>query len=156
IGPLMKLAPQDFPRLDQIGIDPRVMGWTALVTLLTGIICGLAPAWQSARVSLNDALKEGGRGATEGAGARRGRGALVIIELTMAVILLVGAGLLLRSLWRLQRVDLGVNPERTLAAFVKLSPRRYNQPRQFLTFYERVLERARAIPGARAVAFSNS
>jgi len=73
---LVKLAPAGIPHLEQVGIDARVLGWTALVSLLTGVACGLAPAWQSARLKLNDALKEGGRGATEGAGQQRWRSSL--------------------------------------------------------------------------------
>jgi putative ABC transport system permease protein len=153
---LMKLAPEDIPRMEQIAIDARVLGWTALVSLLTGVICGLAPAWQSARLNLSEMLKEGGRSATEGAGRRRWRSSLVVAELALAVMLLVGAGLLLKSLWRLQRVELGVNPERVLTAYFELPEQRYTQPQQFTGFYTRLLEGAQALPGVRAAALSNS
>jgi putative ABC transport system permease protein len=153
---LVKLAPADIPRLEQIGIDGRVLGWTALLTLLTGVVCGLTPAWQSAHVNLNNTLKEGGRGATEGAGQRRWRSLLVVTELTLAVLLLVGSGLLLKSLLRLQQVDLGINTDQVLTAYVELPGQRYSQSQHFLNFYDQVLENARALPGVRAAALSNS
>jgi len=153
---LVKLAPDDIPRLEQIGIDGRALGWTALVSLLTGVVCGLRPAWQSSRLNLNEALKEGGRGATEGSGHRRWRNSLVVVELALAVTLLAGAGLLLKSLWRLRQVDLGANPERVFTAFFEMPERRYSQPQQFINFYDRLLEGARALPGVRAAALSNS
>ncbi len=156
IGLLLKLAPEEIPRLEQIGIDARALGWTALVSLLTGVACGLAPAWQSARLNLNDALKEGARGATEGAGRRRGRSLLVVAELALAVTLLVGAGLLLKSLWRLQQVDTGVNAERVLTMFISLRGQRYTQDQQFIDFYARLLAGTQALPGVGAAAVSNS
>src|SRR5262249_19890916 len=108
---LLKLAPEDIPRLEQVGIDGRALGWTALISLLTGVVCGLRPAWQSSRLNLNEALKEGGRGATESVGQRRWRNSLVVVELALAVSLLAGAGLLLKSLWRLRQGGLGGHPE---------------------------------------------
>jgi putative ABC transport system permease protein len=153
---LVKLAPEDIPRLEQIGIDARVLGWTALITLMTGVVCGLTPSWQIARPNLNDALKDGGRGTTDGAGWRRWRSALVVAELALAMMLLVGAGLLVKSLWRLQQVDLGVNPERVLSAYFELPDHRYNRPQQFTDFYARLLERAQALPGVESAALSNS
>ncbi|HYE75128.1 MAG TPA: ABC transporter permease, partial [Blastocatellia bacterium] len=153
---LVKLAPDDIPRLDQIRMDGRVLGWTAFITLLTGILCGLAPAWQSGRLNLNNMLKESGRGMTEGAGQRRWRSMLVVTELALAVLLLVGSGLLMKSLWRLQHVDLGVNTERILTAYVELPRQRYAEPQQFINFYDQVLEKARALPGVRSAALSNS
>lgn len=153
---LVKLAPEDIPRLDQIRMDGRVLGWTAFITLLTGILCGLTPAWQSGRLNLNNVLKESGRGMTEGISQRRWRGMLVVTELALAVLLLVGSGLLLKSLWHLQHVDLGVRTERVLTAYVELPRQRYAEPQQFINFYDQVLEKARALPGVRSVALSNS
>jgi putative ABC transport system permease protein len=153
---LVKLAPQGIPRLEHVGIDARVLGWTALVSLLTGVACGLTPAWQSARLKLNDALKEGGRGTTEGAGQRRWRSSLVVVELALAVMLLIGAGLLLKSLWRLQQVDPGVKEERVLTMFLTLVGQRYSQDQQLVDFYARLLESVQALSGVRAAALSNS
>src|SRR5262249_12635435 len=102
---LRRLAPQDIPRLDQISVSVSVLAWTALVTLLTGLLCGCAPAWHSSRLRLNEALKESGQSSLESSGGRRGRNVLVSAELALAMMLLIGAGLLLKSLWRLQRVN---------------------------------------------------
>jgi predicted permease len=153
---LVKLAPEEIPRLEEIGIDARALGWTALVSLLTGIACGLAPAWQSARLNLNNALKEGGRSATEGAPLRRRRSALVVAEMALAVMLLVGAGLLLKSLWQLQRVDPGVNADRVLTMYLSLRGQRFSQDQQFVDFYARLLAGVQPLPGVRAAAVSNS
>ena len=111
------------PRLDQIGIDARVLGWTALVSLVTGVVFGLAPAWQSTRLNLNEALKEGGRGVTEGPGKRQWRNMLVVSELALTVILLIGAGLLVKSFWRLQQVDPGANTKQILTMQLALRAR---------------------------------
>jgi predicted permease len=153
---LVKLAPEGIPHLEHVGIDARVLGWTALVSLLTGVACGLVPAWQSARLKLNDALKEGGRGTTEGAGQRRWRSSLVVVELALAVMLLIGAGLLLKSMWRLQQVDPGVKEERVLTMFLSLVGQRYSQDQQLVDFYARLLEGVQALPGVRDAALSNS
>src|ERR1044072_3033291 len=100
---LKSIVPGNIPRLDESGIDLRVLGFTMLVSFLTGIIFGLAPALQASRLDLNESLKEGERGS---AGSRhRLRGALVIGEIAVALVLLIGAGLMLKSLWRLQSVN---------------------------------------------------
>jgi putative ABC transport system permease protein len=153
---LLKMAPEGIPRLDQTGIDVRVLGWTALVSLLTGVLFGLAPAWQGSRLGLNEALKEGGRSVTESRGKRRWRDLLVISELVLAVVLLIGAGLLVKSFWHLLRVDPGVNTERVLTMQLALRGQRYNDPQQVAAFYQRLLERIQALPGVRAAAASNS
>jgi len=153
---LLKLAPESIPRLDQIGIDGRVLGWTALVSLMAGVLFGLAPAWQSSRLSLNETLKEGGRGATESSGKRRWRNLLVVAELALAVMLLIGAGLLVKSLWRLQHVDAGVNTERVLTMRIAPRGQRYSERQQVRALYDRLLGRIQALPGVRAAALSNS
>src|SRR5215468_10097101 len=153
---VLKLAPENIPRLSQIGIDGRALGWTALVSLLAGVLFGLAPAWQSSRLGVNETLKEGGRGATESLGKRRWRNLLVVSELALAVMLLIGAGLLVKSFWRLQRVDSGVDTERILTMQLALRGPRYADPRQVDAFYPRLLEKVQALPGVRAVAASNS
>jgi putative ABC transport system permease protein len=153
---LLKMAPESVPRLSQIGIDGRALGWTALVSLLTGVLFGLAPAWQSSRLGINETLKEGGRGATESRGKRRWRDLLVISELALAVMLLIDAGLLVKSFWRLQRVDSGIDTERVLTMQLALRGQRYADPKQVDAFYPRLLERIQALPGVRTAAVSNS
>jgi putative ABC transport system permease protein len=153
---LRNLAPRDIPRLEQISLDGLVLGWTALVTLLTGVIFGLAPVWQSSRLNLNEALKDGGRSATEGAHRKRARNVLVVAEMALAVVLLAGAGLLVKSLWRLQQVELGINPEHILTTQLFLRGQRYNQPQQAQEFSARLLEQIQALPGVQAAAVSDS
>jgi putative ABC transport system permease protein len=153
---LVKLAPENLPRLDQIRIDGFVLGWTALVSLLTGVAFGLAPAWQSSRLNLNEALRDGGRSTTESPGKRRWRNLFVITELALAVMLLTGAGLLIKSLWRLQQVDLGINPERVLTMQLALRGERYAKQPQVRDFYSHLIEQTRSLPGVRAAAVSNS
>jgi len=153
---LLKMAPDNIPRLSQIGIDGRALAWTALVSLLTGVLFGLAPAWQSSRLNLNETLKEGGRSGADSPGKRRWRDLLVVSELALAVMLLIGAGLLVKSFWRLQRVDPGVDTDRVLTMQLALRGGRYADPQQVDAFYPRLLERIQALPGVRAAAASNS
>ncbi len=153
---LVKFAPENLPRVDQIKIDGSVLLWTALVSLLTGVVCGLVPAWQSSRLNLNEVLRDGGRSTTESTGRRRGRSILVVAELALAVMLVTGAGLLIKSLWRLQKVDLGINPERVLTMQVALRGQRYEKPQQAQGFAARLVEQTRSLPGVRVAAVSNS
>ncbi|MBO0721539.1 MAG: ABC transporter permease [Blastocatellia bacterium] len=151
---LLKMAPEGIPRLDQVGLDGRVLGWTALVSLVTGLLFGLAPAWQSSRLNLNEALKEGGRSVTESRGKRRWRDLLVVSELALAVMLLIGAGLLVKSFWRLLHVDPGVKSEGVLTMQFALRGQRYADRRQIDAFYPQLLARVQALPGVRAAAVS--
>ena len=153
---LIKLAPENLPRLHEIRIDAFVLWWTALISLLTGVVFGLAPAWQSSRLNLNEALRDGGRSTTESAGKRRWRNLFVITELALAVMLVTGAGLLIKSLWRLQQVDLGINAERVLTMQVVLRGQRYEKPEHARVFNSRLVEQTRSLPGVRAAAVSNS
>jgi len=152
----LKLAPEGLPRLDQVGIDGRVLGWTTLVSVLSGVIFGLAPAWRSSRIDLNEALKDGGRSSATGAGKQRWRQVLVVAELALAVMLVTGAGLLVKSLWRLQQIDLGVNTDRVLTMQFALRGQQYAQPPQVRDFYARLVQQTQNLPGVRAAAVSNS
>lgn len=153
---LRKIAPQNIPRLNEVTVDARALGWTFGVSVLTGLIFGLAPALQGSRLNLNETLKEGGRSATEGAGRRRWRSALVVSELALAVMLLVGAGLLLKSLWRLEQVNVGVNPERVLTMQLALRGQRYSKPKPVIDFWDQLIDRIRGVPGVNAAAVSDS
>jgi putative ABC transport system permease protein len=138
--------PANIPRVASVGLDARVLAFTALVALLTSVIFSLAPALRARRVDLTDALKDGQT--TSGGGARqRFRNALVVVEMALAVVLLVGAGLMLRSLWSLQQVRLGFDPANVLTMRVSLPQAAYETPEQVVLFYQRVLEGVRALPG---------
>jgi predicted permease len=143
---LQHVFPDNLPRADEIGIDGKVFGFTLLISLLTGILFGLVPALQASRLSLSNVLKEGGRG-SGGIGHHHFRNLLVISE--VALVLLTGAGLMLRSFMRLMSVDPGLATKNILTADIKLPRRRYSPPQQAV-FFRQLLERLRAVPGVEA------
>ncbi|HSE19428.1 MAG TPA: ABC transporter permease [Pyrinomonadaceae bacterium] len=136
---------QNIARLAESHVDGRVLAFTFLISALTGVIFGLAPAWWSSRVNLTDKLK-GGR--SEGArGTPRLRGALVVAEVTMAAAVLVGAGLLVNMLARLRAVPLGFTPDNVFTMQISLPGSKYGDREQRVDFFNRLLERVRAVPG---------
>src|SRR5262245_16198302 len=135
---LVAMAPKTIPRLDEITLDGRALMFALLTSLVTALLFGLAPAWHAVRINLNDTLKETGRGMSRGQALR---GALVVAEVALTLVLLLGAGLLLRSLVEMQRVDLGFNPERLLTMRVSLLDSKYPERRQIADFYQQLLER---------------
>src|SRR5687768_14625941 len=140
--------PADIPRVATVELDARVLGFTALVALVTSVLFSLAPALRARRVDLTDSLKDGQT--TSGGGARqRFRNALVVVEMALAVVLLVGAGLMLRSLWSLQRVRLGFDPANVLTMRLSLPQASYAKPEEVVLFYERALAAVRGLPGVR-------
>jgi putative ABC transport system permease protein len=154
---IVKFGPGMAPRLGEVRLDPRALGFTLLVTLLAGILFGLAPALQSARVGLTEALNESGR--ASGAGGREGarlRNALVILEMAMAVVLLVGAGLLINSFVRLLRTPPGFNPEGVIVARTTLPAARYPEAERGKEVYRRALERIAALPGVQQVSVASA
>jgi len=148
---LVALSPGDIPRFDQAGIDGRVLAFTLTVSLLTGLIFGLVPSLQASKPDLNNTLKEGGRGATGGAGGLRVRNLLVVSEIALSLVLLVGAGLLIRSFMRLQQFDLGFNPNNLATMRIQLPGTKYREPAQIDAFYKQLLERIESVPGVKSV-----
>jgi putative ABC transport system permease protein len=147
---LLAAAPPDLPRLDAIAIDGWVLAFTALLALGTGLLFGLAPALQAARTDPGHTLKEGGRGAS--AAGRSVRRALVVFEVALAVVLLVGAGLMLRSFDRMQRLDLGFRADHVLAARVSVWGEKYRQPGTTAEFFRQLTDRTAALPGVAGAA----
>lgn len=145
---LTALAPGDLPRITESGINLQVLVFTAVVAVFTSILFGLVPALQAAKPELAATLKEGGRSGTETLARGRLRSALVVTEMALAMVLLVGAGLLLRSLVGLGRVDPGFAKDHVITFGLDL-PDRYRQP-QRVAFYRSLLERVRATPGVRS------
>jgi putative ABC transport system permease protein len=139
--------PASIPRVSGASIDPGVLLFTAVVALLTSLAFGLAPALRAARVDLTDSLKDGAQGASSGFARQRFRSGLVIAEMALAVVLLVGAGLMLRSLWALQRVPLGFEPGGVLTMRLALPTASYPEPGQVVTFFQRLLDEVRQLPG---------
>jgi putative ABC transport system permease protein len=143
---LLKLVlPDNFPRTADIHLDGPALIFTALASVATGLIFGLAPAVQVSRTHLTESLKQGERGA-EGFGRNRLRGALVVSEVALALIVLIGADLLLRSFVRLQAVDPGFKPDRLLTMEISLPDARYPAP-QRAAFFSQLLDRVRTLPG---------
>ena len=128
---LLTLAPQDLPRMDDVSLDGRALAFTAAITLLTGVIFGLVPALQASKPNLNETMKDAGRGSTEGGRRRLIRSTLVVLEVASALVLLVGAGLMIKSFWRLQKVDPGFNAENALTVSVSLPRSRTWSSRSF-------------------------
>jgi len=149
IHALIAFAPDNIPRLNEITIDPRVLLFTFGISLLTGIIFGLVPALQSSRPDLNDALKESARGSS--AGNRVLRNLFVVAEMALALVLLVGAGLMLRSFAQLHQVKTGFETENVLTMRVQLPMAKYGQPQQRADFFKRAEERLAALPGVKSV-----
>jgi putative ABC transport system permease protein len=131
--------------LNEASLDLPVLGFTLAVTSLTGLIFGLAPAWQHARLNINAAIKDGAR--TAGAGARRTRQSLVVFEIAFALLLLIGAGLMLKSLARLQQIAPGFDARGGLTMEINLAPAKYARPEHGVTFLQQALERLKTLPG---------
>jgi putative ABC transport system permease protein len=139
-----------------VRIDARVFVFTLLLSLFTGVIFGLAPALQAAKVDLNEALKQSGGRTGTGTGQRRLRGALVVVEIALALVLLVGAGLLIQTFLRLRALDIGVNPENVLTLRTALPTNKYSEPAKRTAFYQQVLERVRALPGVVSAGYTTA
>ena len=146
---LVALGKEDIPRAIHVGMDWRVLGFTLGVSLLTGLIFGLAPAFHSSKTELVESLKEGARGTSAGSFANVFRKALVVIELGFAVLLLTGAALLIQSLWRLQRVNSGLHPENVLTFNVTLPEVKYKWEKQSQFFID-LKQRLETTPGAQS------
>jgi putative ABC transport system permease protein len=152
---LLSLAPQDLLRVNDITLDSRVLIFTFVAALLTGVIFGLVPAIQASVANPNEILKEAGRGSTEGGQRQFVRSALVVFEIAMALVLLVGAGLMIKSFQRLQKVDPGFNAENALTVEVSLPERKYPKNDQQSAFYTQLIDKVSTLPGAQSVAATN-
>jgi putative ABC transport system permease protein len=144
-------APASIPRLTDATVSLRVMGFTFVVAMVTGLLSGLLPALKLARVDLTDVLKEAGRGSNAGRRDTRARALFVMGQVCLAVVLLIGAGVMILTLARLQRVDLGFRPERTLTFQLDLPELRYREPQQIAGFVEQVVDGLRTLPSVAAV-----
>jgi len=153
---LVSMQPQGIPRLDEVRMDGVVVAFTVVISLGTGLLFGLVPAYQVTRGNLADAIRDRGRGALTGRGAQRTRGILVVVETSLAVMLLVCAGLLIRSFAELRSIDLGFRREGAL--LFDLAPPRESYPDEdrIRTFYQALEERLAALPGVVSVGSSSS
>ena len=144
---LLELTPKDIPRLEGVAVDRWALLFTFAVSIGTGVLFGLAPAWHARRLSLNESLREGGRGIAGIARVKRVRGVLVMTEIALAVMLLIGAGLMLKSFQRLTDINPGFNPDHLLTMAVGLQFVRYQDPAKQVAFFEQALQRVRSLPG---------
>jgi putative ABC transport system permease protein len=147
---LVGFGPDNIPRLNEVTLDLRVLGFTFAVSLVTGVLFGLIPALQASRPDLNDALKESSRGST---GGRSGmfRNVFVVAEVSLALVLLIGAGLMIRSFMRLQSVETGFSSQNVLTMRAQLPRKKYPEPRQIVDFFRQAQERIAALPGVQSV-----
>ncbi|HKH49586.1 MAG TPA: ABC transporter permease [Thermoanaerobaculia bacterium] len=152
---LVAISPADLVNLEGVGLNLPVLAVTLAVSLTTGILFGLVPALEATRLNLNDALKEGGKGTGQSARSQRLRSALVITEIALALVLLAGAGLLVKSFVGLQRVNTGFNPENVLTMVLRLPGAKYKEETQLTAFFNQTMERLRTLPGVRNVGMVN-
>jgi putative ABC transport system permease protein len=155
---LRVFGPANIPRLDEVGINGSVMAFTLFVSLLTGIVFGLAPALRASRVDLHEILKEGGRSSSGSSGrpALQPRKLLVISEVALSLVLLIGAGLLIRSYQRILASNQGFNPHNVLAMRLSLPATKYPTPDSITSFHKRASDRITALPGVESVAATYS
>jgi len=151
---LIALQPENLPRLQEIGVDGRVLAFTFGVSLLTGIIFGLLPAWTASRSVVGEALKEGGRSATAGGARQRMRSTFVVVELAIALVLLIGAGLLIKTFWNLRSVEPGFKPDHLLTMRVELPEARYKEVAKQTRFRTQTLDAINSLPDVQAAMVS--
>lgn len=153
---LQRLIPDSLSLSTKLNLDLRVLGFTLLVALLTAVIFGLAPAFQASRVDLNEALKQGGGRTGLQAGGNRLRSAMVVTEVALALVLLVGAGLLIQTFLKLREQYSGLRPENVLTLRTVLSGSKYPEQPQRAAFYRQVLERVKSLPGVASAGYTTT
>ena len=148
---LLALVPGDLPRVDEVAIDTTVLLFGVGMSLVAGLACGAIPALQASRADLHGALKDGGRSGSAGRGASRLRWMLVVSELAFSVVLLIGAGLMIRTVGRLLDVQPGYRPDSVLTTTISVPPSRYDRVTGVIPFFERLMDDVRALPGVESV-----
>ena len=151
----ISLLPETLPRINEIGLDWSVICFALGLAVITGIVCGLAPAFAAIRTSVNNALKEGGRTGSAGGGHARLRSALVISEIAVALVLLAASGLLLRSFEKMRQVNLGFQPDHTLAAAYGMPRKQYSTQASVDEFNRELLRRLQELPGVKSVGLTS-
>ncbi len=151
---LVAFKPDNLPRLTEIGVDGGVLAFTLGISVLTGLIFGLVPAWTAARGGIGNALKESGRSATAGSARQRLRSTFVVVEFAVALVLLVGAGLLIKTFWKLRSVEPGFNPDQLITMRVELPETRYQDVPSQTRFRKQALAGMNSLPGVQAAMIS--
>jgi predicted permease len=150
---VLAAVPGSLPRSGEVGIDLYVLLFTLVVSIVTGILFGLAPAFHSANANPQESLKDGARGA--GGGRHRAESVFVAVEIALAMILLAGAGLMMQSVWRLLKVDPGFNAHNVLTMQVALSPKVMASPAGIRLAYRQILSRVTQVPGVQSAAIAS-
>jgi putative ABC transport system permease protein len=153
IDVLVKIVPQQIPRLSQTELDLRVLSFTLLLSFVTCLVFALVPAWHAAKPDLQTTLEQSGRTSAPGADRRRFRQSLVVFQVAVAVVLVISAGLLMKSFWRLREVDPGFMPDRVVTMSLTLPPQ-YHEPSRINGFYSQLIERLSGLPGVVAAAIA--
>jgi putative ABC transport system permease protein len=154
IETMLKIMPAEIPRLDQVQLDWRVLAFTLTLAFITSLVFGLVPSWQASKADLQSTLEQGGRTAGPNVARQRFRQTLVVLQVGMAMMLVVGAGLLVQSFWHLRQVDPGFKPENVLSSSIALPQSRYADPPQINNFYNQLLESVTHLPGVQAAAIA--
>jgi putative ABC transport system permease protein len=137
-------------------VDWRALGFTLALSVATGLLFGVAPAWRAANINLHDALKETGRGASGGSGSTRFRSVLVVAEIALSMVLLIAAGLMIRTLSAMQTVDPGFRPDHVLSMRLSMASEKYPDAAKVRSFYRQVLDKIHTLPGVRSASISMS
>ncbi len=153
---LSQLIPADLRLTTRLTIDPQMLGYTLLISIITGVVFGLVPAWQASKEGVNVRLKQSGGGSRLGASHRALRSAMVISEIALALVLLVGAGLLMQTFYKLRQQYSGLRPEQVLTARTELLAQKYTDFAKRVTFYDEVLERVKNLPGVVSAGYTTS
>ncbi|HEV2834693.1 MAG TPA: ABC transporter permease [Pyrinomonadaceae bacterium] len=153
---LRTFIPESISQAREVSLDPKVLGFTVLVSLLTGVIFGLAPAIQAMHFNQSETLKEGGRDSVTGKSGKRLRGLLVTAEVAVSLLLLIGAGLLINSFVRLRSIDPGFRPENLLTMKVELPEPKYEAKERRTAFYTGLIQRVRSLAGVRSAAITTN
>jgi predicted permease len=151
----IRILPESLPRVNEIGLDWKVVGFALLLAVITGLLCGLIPAVAAARTSVNEALKEGGRTGSSGGGHARLRSALVVAEVAVALVLLTSSGLLLRSFQKMRSVELGFSTDQTLTASYGLPHQQYSSQVAVDAFNSTLLRKIGQLPGTQAAGITS-
>ena len=144
---LLKFFADKLPRMDEIDLNGPVLAFTFVLAIATGILSGLLPAWGMTKGDVNNALKQGLGRTDADSGSSKTRSALVVIEVALSLVLLIGAGLMVRSLWKLQTIDPGFDERNVLTLAVMVPKRQFTEPTQESQFFDEVLQRVRSLPG---------
>lgn len=152
---LISFGPESLPRLNEISVDGTVTGFTFAISLLTGLIFGVVPALHASKINLNDSLKESSGKMTEGKSRLRLRGSLVASQIALALVLLVGTGLLIKSIIKLHQVDIGIDPSNVATLRVSLPESKYAEPQKQRAFFDQLIKKIESLPNVKSAGIVN-